>query len=155
MKNYPTSRKKIAVILVFILSILSILLFYKDDNYSWNQSSLNSSVTISKAKNLFIDSHVVEYLENDNFAVALRQVSTSYECSEGTIATEITNKFEYWLSDKNKINLEGPLTYQTFKNRLLELKIFDKFKITPEEFIIAKYNKNIVRLRYCSEPKEI
>jgi hypothetical protein len=153
-RPFALRKKNFSIILILIFSIF---LVSRNDNYIWlqNQDSFNDSVIISESKKLFIHSHVIEFEENSNFAVALRQNSKTYECGEGIIAVELTKKIDYWISDKSKLNLEGPLSYQQFKQRLLALNIFDQFKITPAEFILKKYKADAAQLQGCLNPKEI
>ena len=129
--------------------------FLQDNNYEWSRIDHESRILVDPSGSLYIDSFVVEFEENRKFAVALRQIARSFECKEGTIATEISDQFEYWISSKEKKNLEGPFSYDNYLKRLKELNILNEFHLSSDEEAQEIYEDKILKLRDCTVIKEI
>ena len=125
--------------------------FSSDNRYIWKKVKMGGSYK----EEIIISKKVIEYKHNAEYIVAVRQVSNDYECSDSSFASELLKVFDYWIIEIKTGLIHGPLSFNKYNDKIIELDIslYRKANLPSEEFL--KNTQRIQILSNCGNPVKI
>lgn len=118
---------------------------YNDSSnrYIWLKSKSGDEIYV-------IERNVIQFKYNHDFIVAVRQATKSYECSEGSIATEVSDDFKYWMIKLKNEKVYGPLNFEAFNELAVSFKVPKGLNLKNEALYKKEYK--VVPLKGCTNP---
>ncbi len=100
-----------------------------------------------------VDVRVIKYQYIDDFIIAVRQVSNTYDCDRRMIITELKNEFDYWIIETKTDIVHESLNFNEYNDKITAFGIHEKANLPDEDFL--KKTERALPLSDCTNPVKI